>query len=619
MTPPAPASSDASYGLALPFATAAPRILVAAENAILSLTFALLALLPLAEIVLRAVAGIGFEGSSSLVQHLTMAIGMLGAAVAARDERLLAFSGATLLKGRAAIAARMLGYAAAAAVSALLCYASLQLVEVERGGGRILAHGIPVWVVQLLLPLGFGAIALRLLLRSSGRLAGQVFATLLAAAFLAPFILLTPETRYLINAGLIVLVATTLLGAPLFALIGGSALLLLWGSGVPIASVAVNHYGLTANPSLPAIPLFTLAGYLLAEGAAPRRLIEVFDALFGRLPGGAAIVTVLACTFFTSFTGASGVTVLALGGLTMPLLLAAGYTYKPALGLVTAAGLPGTLLIPALPLILYAIVAGVSIEHMFLAGVLPTLLMAGIVAGWGIWHQPPRSRPLAPFDWRRVRLALAAAKWELSVPLVAIAALSTGLATPVEAAALTALYVLFITVIVHGDLKLTRDVPRVMAECGLIVGGILLIMGVALGLTNYLVDAQIPDRLVTWATDTIGSRFMFLLALNAFLLLAGCVIEIYPAILILAPLVTHMGKAFGLDPVHLGIIFLANLELGYLTPLVGLNLFFASYRFGKPVVEIFRAVLPLFVALGAGVLAITYLPWLSTWLPGLVR
>jgi len=617
--PPAATTHALSAGFAPRTAALFPGYLVAAENAILALVFAILVLLPLVEIVLRAAAGIGFQGSTSIVQHLTMAIGMLGAAVAARDERLIAFSGATLLKGRAAAAARLLGYAAAAAVSALLCYASLQLVDAERAGGRILAHGIPVWAVQSLLPLGFGAIALRLLLRSSAQLAGQIFAVLLAAAFIVPFVFFTSEPRYLVNAGLAVLVATTLLGAPLFALIGGAALLLLWGSGVPVASVAVNHYGLAANPSLPAIPLFTLAGYLLAEGAAPRRLIEVFDALFGRLPGGTAIAIVLACTFFTSFTGASGVTVLALGGLAMPLLLATGYAQKPALGLVTAAGLPGTLLMPALPLILYAIVAGVSIEDMFLAGALPTLLMAGIVAGWGIWKQPPRSGPPAPFDWGRVRLALAAAKWELSVPLVPIVALSTGIATPVETAALTALYVLFITVAVHGDLRLTRDVPRVMTECGLIIGGILLIMGVALGLTNYLVDAQIPDRMVTWATDTIGSQFLFLLALNAFLLLAGCVIEIYPAIMILAPLVTHMGKAFGLDPVHLGIIFLANMELGYLTPLVGLNLFFASYRFGKPVIEIFRAILPLFFALGAGVLAITYLPWLSTWLPGLIR
>jgi C4-dicarboxylate transporter, DctM subunit len=256
---------------------------------------------------------------------------------------------------------------------------------------------------------------------------------------------------------------------------------------------------------------------------------------------------------------------------------------------------------------------------MFVGGALPTLLMMGIIIAWGISRQPVRTHEAGPFDWQRVRTALGAAKWELSVPLVPIVALSAGLATPVETAALTALYVFVITVFIQSDLKLVRDVPRVMTECGLIIGGILLIMGVSLGLTNYLVDAQIPDRMVVWATETIGNRFLFLLALNVFLLLAGCIIEIYPAILILAPLVTRMGAALNLDPVHIGIIFLANLELGYLTPLVGLNLFFASYRFGKPVIEVFRAVLPLFIALAGGVLAITYVPWLSTGLLWLVK
>lgn len=609
MMPQAATSHATPIGLAP--SRGAPGFLVAVENAILSLTFATLILLPLIEIVLRAVAGVGIQGSSALVQHLTLAIGALGAAVAAREERLLAFSGSALLEGGTARVAKLLGYSAAAAVGAVLCYASYELAATERVAGRILAHGIPVWIIQSLLPIGFGIIALRLLLNSSGQASGRVCATLLATAVVAIFVFAPFDSQYLVVPGLLALVATTLLGAPMFALIGGAALLLMWNSGVPIASVAVNHYGLSANPSLPAIPLFTLAGYLLAESAAPRRLIEVFDALFGRLPGGAAIATVLACTFFTSFTGASGVTVLALGGLAMPLLLSAGYREKPALGLVTAAGLPGTLLMPALPLILYAIVAGVSIEDMFLGGILPTLLMVSIVAGWGIVRQPARRATSERFNWRRVRAALADAKWELSVPLVPIIALSAGLATPVETAALTALYVLFITVIVHRDLSLSRDVPRVLTECGLIIGGILLIMGVALGLTNYLVDAQVPDKIVSWATETIGSRFLFLLALNVFLLAAGCVIEIYPAILILAPLVTHVGAAFGVHPVHLGILFLANMELGYLTPLAGLNLFFASYRFRKPVIEIFRAVLPLFLALSVGVLAITYLPWLS--------
>ena len=311
------------------------------------------------------------------------------------------------------------------------------------------------------------------------------------------------------------LLGAALLGAPLFALIGGVALFLLVAQGVPAAAVAVDHYSLVVNPSLPAIPMFTLAGYLLAESGAPRRLIELFDALFGRFRGGAAVAVVLACTFFTSFTGASGVTVLALGGLAMPLLLATGYRERTALGLVTAAGLPGTLLMPALPLLLYAIIAGVSIEAMFLAGALPALLMAAIVAAYGVWRQPARVGPAPKFDPARRRAALAAAKWELSVPVVPIAALASGLATPMESAALTALFVLFITAMVHRDLHLTRDVPRVMAECGLIIGGILLIMGLALGLTDYLVDAEVPVRLVAWAKESIGSRVAFLLAHNA--------------------------------------------------------------------------------------------------------
>jgi tripartite ATP-independent transporter DctM subunit len=274
---------------------------------------------------------------------------------------------------------------------------------------------------------------------------------------------------------------------------------------------------------------------------------------------------------------------------------------------------------PSLPLILYAIVAGIAIEDMFIAGLLPTLLMVGIVAAWGIWQQREQRGARASFDWERARAALRAAKWELSVPLVPMMALGSGLATPVESASLTALYVLFVTSMAHRDLHLLRDAPRVMAECALIIGGILLIMGVALGLTDYLVDAEIPGRLAAWAKETLGSRLVLLLALNGLLLLAGCVIEIYPAIMVLAPIVIHVGTAFGVNPVHLGIVFLANMELGYLTPLVGLNLFFAAYRFGKPVMELFRAVLPLFVALAAGVLLITYVPWLSTGLLSLTK
>jgi tripartite ATP-independent transporter DctM subunit len=364
--------------------------------------------------------------------------------------------------------------------------------------------------------------------------------------------------------------------------------------------------------------MFTLAGYLLAESQAPKRLIVLFHALIGRLRGGAALISVLACTFFTSFTGASGVTILALGGLVMPLLLGSGYRQRPALGLVTAAGLPGVLLMPALPLILYAIVARVSLTEMFLGGLLPAALMLAIVAAWGVSQEQRREPEEDPpeFDWRQVGAALDGAKWELSLPVVAVLALTSGLATPVEAAAVTALYAFVITTLIRRDLGIVRDVPRVVAECGLMIGGILLVLGVALSLTNYLVDAQIPDILVAFVTQTIEHRWMFLLALNLLLLAAGFIMDIYTAIVVLVPLIVPLGQAFGISPVHLGIIFLANLELGYLTPPVGMNLFFASYRFDKSIAEVFRAIIPLFVALSVGVLAITYIPWLSTGLPG---
>ena len=588
-----------------------------AENAALAAVFALTVALPLAEIALRATLRVGIEGVAALVQHLTLALGMMGAAVAAREQRLLSLATGAMFAGRAAAAARFAAGTLAAAVAALLAFAAAEFVAIERAAGVTLTYRIPAWLAELPLPLGFAVISARLAWHAAPGLPGRLAAAALAAAVVVLLRTADIDPGVALLPALALLAAGAVLGAPIFAVLGGSALFLLLAQGVPAAAAAVNHYSLVVNPSLPAIPMFTLAGYLLAEARAPARLVEVFDALFGRYRGGAAVVTVLACTFFTCFTGASGVTILALGGLVMPLLARAGYAPKPALGLVTAAGLPGVLLMPALPLILYAIVARVGIEDMFLGGALPALLMIGIVVAWGVSRQPRARGPRAAFDARRARRAIAAAKWELLLPAVPIGALGSGLATPVEAAALTAAYAFVITSFVHRDLHLARDLPRVVAECGLMVGGILLILGVALGLTNYLVDAQLPGRLVEWVTQTIDSRIVFLLALNALLLLAGCVMDVFTAIVVLAPLVTPIGLAYGVHPVHLGIVFLANLELGYLTPPVGMNLFFASYRFGKPVAEVFRAVAPLFIALAAGLLAITYLPWLSTLLPAL--
>jgi len=274
---------------------------------------------------------------------------------------------------------------------------------------------------------------------------------------------------------------------------------------------------------------------------------------------------------------------------------------------------------PGLPLVLYAIVAKISIEEMFLAGLLPGLLMVALIGAWGLRQAPRVATTDRAFDWREARSALLAAKWELLLPPIAFFGLFGGFATPVEAAALTAVYAFVVEVFIYRDLSLRRDVPRVMAECGLLVGGVLLILGVALGFTNYLVDARIPDRAVDWVTGALESRWTFLLALNLFLLLAGCLLDIFSATVVLVPLIVPLGLAFGVEPIHLGIIFLANMELGYLTPPVGMNLFFTAYRFGKPLPEVFRAVLAPIAVLAAAVLLITVFPALSMALPGLIR
>ncbi len=503
----------------------------------------------------------------------------------------------------------ILSGACAAGVSGVLVAAGYAFVRAEKQSGQTLAYGIPVWVVQAIIPAGFALIALRLLRHSAESWAGRGIAALLACGFVSLWSI-APLTS------LALLAAATLAGVPAFVTLGGVALILFTRAGEPSASIPIAHYSLVTNPALPTMPLFTLAGYVLAEGGAPRRLIHVFRALFGRLRGGPAIVTASVCAFFTYFTGGSGVTILALGGLLMPVLIAQRYKDRDALGLVTGAGSLGLLFPPCLPLILYSIVAKVSIESMFLGGVLPGVVLLAATAGWGIMVQGRGESETAPaFDWAESRSALWEAKWELLLPVVALAALFGGFATPVEAAAVTALYALCIETLVYRDLKFSRDLPRVMSECGLLMGGVLLILGVALGFTNYLVDVEVTARATEWATSTIHSRWVFLLALNLFLLIVGCLMDIYSAIVVQAPLLVTIGAAFGVDPVHLGIIFLANLELGYLTPPVGLNLFLSSYRFHRSIPEVLRSVLPLTLVLSAGVLLITYVPALTTTLP----
>jgi len=596
-----------------------------AENLLLVLALAAMLLLPVIEIILRHAFNTGISGSSAIVQHLTLIVGMLGGAVAARERRLLALSPVqALLKGRARAAAQVFSSGFAAAICFFLCVASVQYVLAVRPLGKILVYGIPVWIVQLILPLGFGLVALRLIWHATGTWLGRGLALALASALAGVAVWAPISPASLEVPGLVALAVATLLGAPVFTALGGAALLLFWGNDLPIQAVPLKHYSLTTNDLLPSIPIFTLAGYFLAESGASKRLVRVFQAMVGQFRGGPAIVTALVCAFFTSFTGASGVTILALGGVLMPVLIAARYSERNAMGLLTGAGSLGMLFPPCLPLILYAIVANtsahanLSIKEIFLGGIGPGILLVIITAWWGIRKGSREAADRPTFRWGEARAALWDAKWELVIPVVAIGSLFT-VPTIVEAAAVTATSALLIATVIHRDLRPFRDLPRVITQCGLLVGGVLLILGVALGFTHYMVDAQLPDKLVEWATTAVKSKWLFLLGLNLVLLFVGGLVEIYAAIIVVVPLLVPLGVAFGIDPIHLGIIFLANMELGFLCPPVGLNLLLSSYRFNKPMAEVIRATFPMLLVLLIGVLLITYFPPLTTFLPGLFK
>ena len=603
------------------------RWLCGIENSILIFCLFALIFLPLLERVMRGFFNTGIEGEAEFVLHFSLVIGMVGGAIAAREKRLLGISTiAHFLKGPWKIAADVFANSWAAVVTGVLGYAGYLFLLDERGAGNEIAYGVARWWIQSMLPIGFGLIAIRLVWNSGP----QWWVRLLSSTvvLLASWILWEgwiPVDRILLP-GVIMLITAMLLGAPIFSVLGGATLLYLWREDFPIAGVATSHYSMSTEALIPTIPLFTLAGYFMAESKASQRLVRVFQSFVGQFRAGPAIVTIFVCAFFTAFTGGSGVTILALGPLLMPVLTSAKYGDKPSLGLITGAGALGILFPPSLPIILYFIVAnanvqtGISLEHMFLGGLIPGILMVGMMTLYSRRLISKEAVAGKKFDWVESRCAVWEAKWELMIPVVAITALFSGVfSTPVAAAALTALYALFVELVIHRELRPFKDLPRVMTECGLLVGGVLLILGVAMSFTkDFLVFAMIPDLAIEWGTANIESKYVFLLALNCFLLLVGCLMDIYSAIVVVVPLLLPLGAAFGIDPIHLGIIFLANLELGYLTPPVGLNLFLSAYRFKRPVMEVAKASLPMLIVLAISVLLITYIPFLTTFLPNLI-
>ena len=411
------------------------------------------------------------------------------------------------------------------------------------------------------------------------------------------------------------LILLALLGAPLFAVIGASA---MWGfsqAEIDLQVIAIEFFGIAEMPILLAIPLFTFAGYLLGESGAPRRLVRLTGALLGWMPAGLAIVSLFACAFFTAFTGASGVTIIALGALLFPAMQQAGYPERFNLGLVTSAGSLGLLFAPSLPLILYGVVAEVSIEQLFLAGLLPGFLMLTILSGYSVWKNRAIRVPLADFSWKEVGEALRESVWEIPLPIVVLGGIYSGYFAISEAAAVTALYVLIVDVLILREVRI-RDLPRVMRESMILVGGILIILGMSLASTNYMIDEGVPQRLLGYISNFVSGPYTFLLLLLVFLLILGAILDIFSATVLVVPLILPVATQYGINPVHLGIIFLATMQLGYLTPPVGLNLFIASYRFEKSIISIYLSTLPFFFFLLISVLVITYWPQLSLFLVG---
>ncbi len=416
---------------------------------------------------------------------------------------------------------------------------------------------------------------------------------------------------------LLLFVGFALSGTPVFALMGALALWLFHGAGISSSAVIIELSRLSSLPSLIAVPLFTFAGYVLAESKAPQRLVALAESLIGWLPGGVAIAGLCACALFTAFTGASGVTIIALGGLIFPLLRRQGYPEGFALGLITTTGSLGLMFPPSLPIILYALVGKISIDKLFAAAAVPGFLILLALSLYAfVVARREKVKPI-PFSWKALRLAARAAAWEIPLPLIVIGGIYGGLFTASEAAAVMAFYVMIAEVLIYQDVP-WRKLPEVARESMILVGAILIVLGCALGLTSYMIDADIPGKIFAFLHEHVKSPWGFLALLNVFLLIVNMV-ELFSAIVIVVPIIAPVAAQYGIDPIHLGALFLLNLEIGYMTPPLGLNLFLSSRRFNKPLPVLYRAVFPFWILLVGALMVVTYCPRLSLWLPRLLQ
>ena len=582
-----------------------------------NIIIALLISLPVLEVVARFFGTTAITSSRMVVQHLTLWVGFFGAVLASSRGKLLSLSSSNLFESESSFNIKhFIAKSTSLIILISLFWGSLQLVTVEYQYPVNISPLISRWFAQSIMPISLMLMSVILFFKSYSSLKNRF--ALLISILLFLSIVSIPQVRessVTLWFSFFSIIFSLFYGLPIFLGLGGIAALLFWFDWTPLSAISAETYRIVVSPTLPTIPLFTIAGFLLAESKSSIRLLSLFQALFGWIPGGTPIVLVIICGFFTAITGGSGVTILALGGLLMPMLIKDGFSKDFSLGLITVSGSIGLLFPPSLPLIIYGVTAGVSIKSIFLGGIIPGLLILVIVASWAIFSSKRQSVAVYGFKINNIKSALIESKWELAIPFIIMFGIFGGYMTLVETAAISALYVLFITVVIYRDISFSK-VGNILIDCCALIGGVLIILGVAMGLTSYIIDAEVPMTLLEWVKANISSKYIFLILLNVFLLIVGCMMDIFSATIIVVPLIKPIAAYFGIDPIHLAIIFIANLELGYLTPPVGMNLFLSAYRFDESMKSVYTSTMPFYFVMLFCVILITYFPILSTWLVG---
>ena len=571
-----------------------------------------MAFIPFLETLSRILPFNNITASQVIVQHLTLWIGFVGAIIASNQNKLLSLNRSLLFNEEKQISfITFIPKLVSFLVFIALAYGSWELIKVEYQYPINIAPFIPRWLAQSIMPIGFLLMAINILFNSYSNFKHQLlFVVITFIIFFSPVIEIISNILPIMPIAVLLILFSLLMGAPIVVGLGGLSIFFFWYDFTPIAAIPTEAYRIVVSPTLPTIPLFTLAGYILAESKASERLVKVFRNVFGWIPGGTPIIIILLCGFFTALTGGSGVTILALGGLLLPMLKREGYNSSFSIGLITVSGSLGLLFPPSLPAIIYGVTAGVSVKDIFIGGIIPGSLLIILLSIWSIRNRSITNLKGTSFNFKNSLISIWETKWELMIPVIILIGVFGGYSTIVETASLTLIYVFIIEFFIYKDIEL-ENLFKIIIQCSCLIGGVLIILGVAMGLTSYLVDAQVPMAILNWVKVSINSKYTFLFLLNIFLLIVGCLMDIFSAIIVIVPLITPLGIYFGIDPVHLAIIFIANLELGFLTPPVGMNLFLSAYRFEKEMSEIYRATLPFFLVKLFAVALITYIPFLT--------